>query len=114
MRKLMLIFPAAGLFFIAACTNQTTTSTVNVQNKPAATPIVVQSTPAPLGDGVPRISLADAKAAFDSGEAVFIDTHAKEQYDQQHIKGSINVPVNDIGTRLDNIPKGKKLIAYCS
>lgn len=62
----------------------------------------------------PRISLADAKKDFDNGTALFIDTHAKAQYDSQHIKGSINVPANDVGNKLDAIPKDKKIIAYCS
>lgn len=104
----------AAAVFVAACTTD-----------PAKPPVIVKATPAPsvsLDDGhghadgadAPRISLADAKKAFDAGTAVFIDTHAPEQYAQQHIPGSINVPANNMEPYLNKIPKGKKIIAYCS
>ncbi len=62
----------------------------------------------------PRISLADAKKDFDSKAAVFVDTHGKEQFDAEHIAGAINVPANLLDQNLSKIPKGKKIILYCS
>jgi hypothetical protein len=97
--------------FVTACTDA------------AKPPVLVKSTPTPAatdshghaaGDDAPRISLADAKKDFDAGTAVFIDTHMPEQYAQRHIRGSINVPANNIEPYLNKIPKGKKIIAYCS
>jgi hypothetical protein len=98
-------------------------------NDAAKPPVAVKSTPTPStatppvnldshghaeGSDAPRISLAEAKKDFDAGTAVFIDTHAPEQYAQQHIPGSINVPANNMEPHLNKIPKGKKIIAYCS
>ena len=94
----------------------------------AKPPVIVKSSPTPAasparqstghedheGHDAPRITLADAKKDFDSKSAVFIDTHAPEQYAQRHIPGSINVPANNIEPYLNKIPKGKKIIAYCS
>jgi len=87
----------------------------------ARPPVVVNSggpTPAPAGDlhddDAPRISLEEAKRDFDNKTAVFIDTHSKDQFDAAHIPGAINIPVNLAKFNLDKIPKGKKLIAYCS
>ncbi len=66
-------------------------------------------------DGAPRISLADAKKEFDAHSAVFIDTRSAEQYAQGHIPGAINLSYTDIAAgKDDKIPKGKKIIAYCS
>jgi len=65
-------------------------------------------------DNAPRITLADAKKDFDNKTAVFIDTHSKEQYALEHIPGSINIQANTIKQNMDKVPKGKKLIAYCS
>lgn len=62
----------------------------------------------------PRITLADAKKDYDSKTAVFIDTHGKEQFDAEHIAGAINIPANRLDEYIDKIPKGKKLILYCS
>jgi predicted sulfurtransferase len=65
-------------------------------------------------DTVKRISIADAKAAFDSGEAVFIDSRSKNAYETEHIKGAINIMVKDMEAQYKNLPKDKKIIVYCS
>jgi len=65
-------------------------------------------------DDAPRITLADAKKDFDAGNAIFVDTRAEVQYKQEHIKGAINIPAEVAATRYNEIPKGKKIIAYCS
>lgn len=98
---------------------------VTACNDAAKPPVIVKSTPTPQpqkvdshghadGQDAPRITLAEAKKDFDAKTAVFIDTHAPDQYAQRHIPGSINVPANDIEPYLNKIPKGKKIIAYCS
>lgn len=61
-----------------------------------------------------RISLAEAKADFDAGTAVFIDTHSEAAFAHEHIAGAINVPTMKVDEKFDSIPKGKKIIAYCS
>ena len=115
MKKLLLIFGLLGLMIAGACADK------------AAPPVSIsKSTPPPAparpvdtgheddGHDAPRISLIDAKKEFDSGTAVFVDTHAPDQFKAQHIPGALNIPANDIGTKADKLPKGKKIIAYCS
>jgi len=65
-------------------------------------------------DEAPRISLEDAKKAFDDGSAVFIDTRPADSYKLEHVKGAINITSNDFEARYKEIPTGKKIIAYCS
>ncbi|NNE97988.1 MAG: hypothetical protein HKN25_03095 [Pyrinomonadaceae bacterium] len=65
-------------------------------------------------DGIKRISLEDAKAAFDKGDALFIDTRSKSAFENEHIKGAINIPWADIEKRYKEIPKDKTIIVYCS
>lgn len=65
-------------------------------------------------DDAPRIALADAKKDFDAGNAVFIDTRVEATYKQEHVKGAINIPVEAVDAKFNEIPKGKKIIAYCS
>jgi predicted sulfurtransferase len=62
----------------------------------------------------PRISLADAKKAFDDGNVVFVDTRAEGQYKVEHVKGSINIPAETFQTRYAEVPRDKKIITYCS
>ncbi len=65
-------------------------------------------------DEAPRINLADAKKDFDAGNTVFVDTRAEVSYRTEHIKGAINIPAEAFQTRYAEVPKGKKIIAYCS
>ncbi|HMT07984.1 MAG TPA: rhodanese-like domain-containing protein [Pyrinomonadaceae bacterium] len=85
------------------------------QSKPAtpAQPTTPTAAPTPVDDA-PRISLADAKKAFDDKSAIFVDTHSKQTYDAEHVAGAINMTTGEIGTAADKLPKGKKIIAYCS
>jgi hypothetical protein len=65
-------------------------------------------------DEAPRITLADAKKDFDAGSAVFLDTRAEASYKNEHIKGALNITEANLEEKYKEIPKGKKIIAYCS
>jgi len=52
------------------------------------------------GQDAPRISLEEAKKAFDEKSATFIDTHVKATYDAGHIPGARHIPLGDIANRL--------------
>lgn len=62
---------------------------------------------------VPRISIEDAKTAYDKKDSVFVDARSTDIYKQEHITGAINIPLgtdNEFGS----LPKGKRIIVYCS
>jgi 3-mercaptopyruvate sulfurtransferase SseA len=63
---------------------------------------------------VPRISLAEAKKAFDEKSAVIIDARPEATYNTEHIAGAINIPFGEQDKMMDKVPKGRKLIIYCS
>lgn len=65
-------------------------------------------------DSAERISVEEAKKDFDAGDAVFLDTRDPRAFAQEHILGAINIPETEVDARFNTIPKGKKLIAYCS
>lgn len=64
-------------------------------------------------DVLARITVKDAKALFDKGDAKFIDVRQAQFYTTEHIKGAINVPQADAGKRLADIPKTGNVIVYC-
>jgi len=64
---------------------------------------------------VPRISLEDAKKDFDAGTAIFIDSRGDMQWAQEHIAGSISSgKIGPVEKDYPDIPRGKKIIVYCS
>jgi rhodanese-related sulfurtransferase len=64
-------------------------------------------------DILPRITVKDAKALYDKGDAKFIDVRVADQYAAGHIKGAVNVPQAETGKRLADIPKTGNVIVYC-
>jgi hypothetical protein len=100
---LALSVTAAGMF--TACSQMST----NASNASKATP-----SPGAVPEDAKRISLPDAKTAYDAGTAVFYDTRPKNAYDQEHIKGSVSFPGTEMDQRLGELPKDKQLIFYCS
>lgn len=62
---------------------------------------------------VPRISLEDAKKAFDDKRAIFIDARPADSYKTEHIKGATNIPLGSTSD-FSSLPKGKTIIVYCS
>ena len=64
-----------------------------------------------------RASLADAKAAFDSGSVVFMDARGPRTYAGGHIPGAMNLTPHDVSTdgrnKLAGIPRDAQIITYC-
>ena len=94
----------------SAPSGSATQTTSSPQATNSATPHLT-STP---GDGVRRVTVADARRAADGGEAVIVDVRPKAQYDQSHIKGSLSIPKNELPNRLGELPKDKLIIFYCA
>jgi len=81
------IFAAiAGLFVIAACTD-------------IAEPIAVSVSPTPAPTAAPKSDGQDARS--------------RDNYKENHIKGAISIPFSSTDN-FDSLPKGKKIIVYCS
>ncbi len=117
MRIILLTMMVSVLAVLIACQGSAAPTSIK--------PIAEKKTPAPVAspaDGhnhsadeeAPRISLADAKKAFDAGEALFVDTRYADAFAVEHVKGAVNIPANEFDKRFSELPKGKKIIAYCS
>lgn len=83
--------------------------------RPAVTPAAAPA-PAPADplDAAPRISAVDAKKAMDGGNAILLDVRGFDVFEMEHAKGAVSLPVNEILTRMKELPKGKQIIAYCT
>lgn len=63
---------------------------------------------------VKRVSLIDAKAAYDIGNAIFIDTRGEPNYSQGHIPGSLSITDSEILSYLDQFSPEDWIITYCT
>jgi NADPH-dependent 2,4-dienoyl-CoA reductase/sulfur reductase-like enzyme/rhodanese-related sulfurtransferase len=50
---------------------------------------------------------------LDNPEYLILDVRTPEEYEFGHIKGAINIPVDELRSRLSELPKDKKIIVYC-
>jgi hypothetical protein len=116
MRSITLTFCLLAFALVAAALGCQTAST-NVANSSGAEKTPISNAPAPhneVADDAPRITLVDAKTAFDAGSALFVDTRPASAYDSEHIKGAVNIPKDKLEEKIKDLPKDKKIIAYCS
>ena len=118
MRYLLILTFTAAFVVVVACarTGQLASNTVAgiPDSAPTATPTPAPPlTPTPPDDA-PRITLEDAKKAFDEGKAYIVDARAAETYKMEHIKGAVNITPSTLDTHLKELPKDKTIIVYCS
>lgn len=80
--------------------------------------LTTDSNPATTGlnDGYDpyRAPLADAKAAFDNGQALFVDVRTVEEYNASHITGAISIPLAGIAGNEPAVDKGALIYTYCT
>jgi len=61
-------------------------------------------------EAVPAGELLDrAKTA----QVTVIDVRPEEEYVAGHLIGAINIPINELETRLAELPPGREIVAYC-
>ena len=48
-----------------------------------------------------------------SRQVTLIDVRPTAEYDADHLPGSISLPLEDLESRLDELPKRKEIVAYC-
>ena len=102
-------------FFLSSQNARVTPVAPTVPAVPAAitrqAPVVVEEGPHPE---IPRVSLEEAKAAFDDGSAVFVDVRITDAYDASHVAGAINLPLAQISQRLGELDQVRWIITYCT
>jgi hypothetical protein len=101
MYRVFILGAVFAVFILSACQNSQLTQSVQYRK--------YQS-----DSDVPRIPLADAKAAYDAGTAIIVDSRPEDAFKAEHIAKSINIPIGSTPDKFDALPKGKKIIVYCS
>jgi len=63
---------------------------------------------------IERVSLQDAYQAYQDGSAVFVDVRGDPFYFQAHIPGALNIPLNDLPDRIQELDPSAWIITYCT
>ena len=95
-----------------------TTTLPVARTSPLSEPAAGQTPPppAPSGDrtSVQRIAVEDLRAKMNRNEVTVIDVRDARAYGLKRIPGSINVPFASVESMLDQIPKDKPIVTYCT
>jgi rhodanese-related sulfurtransferase len=68
--------------------------------------------------GVKTVNLAQAYSLWQEGRSLFIDTRERQEYEELHIPGAVNLSPDKWeemkSSSLAGIPKDRRLVVYCS
>ena len=86
-------------------------SVANSLQDNTALPLNTGSMPNPE---VPRISLQETQTMFEQGQAILVDVRSRDSFEKSHAQGAISIPEEEMGARLDELPRDKEIILYCT
>lgn len=83
---------------------------------PATTP---SAPPDPLfnaatPDGAPRVTVAEILPRVGRNEVVLLDVRSAAGWAVEHAEGAVHIPLEDLGMRAGELPKGRPIVAYCT
>jgi rhodanese-related sulfurtransferase len=61
----------------------------------------------------PQIDLETVLAAEGADKPFLLDVRTAQEFANGHIPGAINIPVDDLRSRLNELPQNRRIAAYC-
>jgi rhodanese-related sulfurtransferase/predicted transcriptional regulator len=66
-----------------------------------------------LGEDVETIGSEELRDRLGRGEVVLVDVRPAEEYAAGHIEGAKSIPIEELDQRLEELPEGREVVAYC-
>src|ERR687892_575791 len=66
-----------------------------------------------LRDQVEAISRDELISRLARGDVVLVDVRPTEEFQAGHIDGAQSIPIEELKRRLDELPDGREVVAYC-
>ncbi len=64
-------------------------------------------------DVIEEVSADELATRLAKGRAVVVDVRPRLEYESGHIAGARSIPIEDLGSALDALPRSREIIAYC-
>jgi len=94
-----------GLLVLAGC---------NSKERPKTAAATAPQAPVQPNDSARRITPEELKSEIAKNDVVIIDVRGEAAYKQGHIKGARLIPATDILAHVDELPRDKMIVTYCS
>lgn len=103
---------------VVACNTGTPNSNrgnanLTTTNQPGTNVAAPQTPTAPAAE-TGRITVAELRERMAKNDVTIVDVRAAAAYQQSHIKGAINIPLEQVASRAGELPKGKTVVTYCT
>ncbi|GIK57764.1 MAG: hypothetical protein BroJett015_34270 [Chloroflexota bacterium] len=98
-KKLVLLMVLLTAVLLTACGGSATTSVVSADVNPATLPATVD--------------VKTVAAVKERDDVVLLDVREQWEYDEGHIPGVTLIPMNEVASRLSEIPTDKEVIVTC-
>lgn len=66
-----------------------------------------------LGEEVERVGREELLGRLRRGDVVLVDVRPPEEFAAGHIEGARSIPIDELERRMDELPPGLEVIAYC-
>lgn len=50
---------------------------------------------------------------MEEGKAILLDVRPEVEYEAGHIQGALSIPLMELPSRMNNLPKDKHIVTYC-
>ena len=91
---------------LAAC--NATDNTAKVENKKPAGPETIYP------DGARRVTSDELQDMLKNGKAIVVDVRNQASFDLGHIPGAKLIPAGEILNHVNELPRDKTIVTYCS
>ena len=79
-----------------------------------STPAQSPQQPKNPADEARRITAEELHKLWEKKAVLIIDTRGEPDYKASHIPGAISVPASEVATKLEELPRNKMIVAYCT
>ena len=106
LKFLFSLFVVATAVFLISCNSvdKVTNNSVPPTRGPEVT----------YADGARRITIEELDAMMKNGEAFVVDVRNQASFDMGHIPGSKLIPAGEIANHINELPRDKLIVTYCS
>lgn len=65
------------------------------------------------GEKIDPVSIEELRQKISGQDVIILDVRPGEEYQRGHIKEATSIPIEDLARRINELPKGTEIIAYC-
>lgn len=61
----------------------------------------------------PQLTVAQVQSRISTESPFVLDVRTRQEFDRGHLPGAVNIPVDDLRSRLNEVPVDRPVVAYC-